>query len=130
MQFYLLPFPPSINRLYRYTNKGVYKTAAWNAWRDNAIYFISQQKSERAPTIEHKVAVEMAAGRPDKRKRDLDNLTKATFDFLQTDIPGGRIIKDDSLIERYEVYWASGVVGIQVMIKELDGLQAEAFVDL
>tara|TARA_R100001443_G_scaffold99556_2_gene106719 strand:+ start:830 stop:1255 length:426 start_codon:yes stop_codon:yes gene_type:complete len=123
MQIYVLPYPPSINSLYRHSGPRVYKTAKWKEWIAEAGYALAQQKGERRATITQPIAIELAVGRPDKRVRDLDNLTKVVFDFLQSpDILGGKIIENDHLIHHYEVYWSDQVVGIQVMVKELGSL--------
>jgi len=126
MQIYCLPYPPSVNSLYRYKGARVYKTKRWKEWLGEAEFAMLQQKGERRPTITEPVAVELAVGRPDRRKRDLDNLTKVLFDFLQSpDLQGGKIIEDDHLIHHYEVYWSDEVVGVQVIIKELSGMAAQ-----
>lgn len=126
MQIYCLPYPPSVNSLYRYSGPRVYKTKRWKEWLAEADYALLQQKGERRQTITEPVAIELAVGRPDRRKRDLDNLTKVLFDFLQSpDLQGGKIIEDDHLIHHYQVYWSDEVVGVQVIIKELAAIKPD-----
>ena len=120
MQIYVLPYPPSINSLYRHNGPRVYKTAKWKNWVAEAAVALTHQIKERRATITKPIHIEMAVGRPDKRVRDLDNLTKVVFDFLQSDdLPSGKIIENDHLIHKYEVYWSDEIVGIQIIIKEL-----------
>lgn len=126
MQVYCLPYPPSINSLYRHSGPRVYKTSKWKEWVAEADYALLQQKGERRQTITEPVAIELAVGRPDKRVRDLDNLTKVVFDFLQSpDLQGGKILANDHLIHHYCVYWSDEVVGVQVIIKELSAIKPE-----
>lgn len=122
MQIYNLPYPPSINSLYRHKGPLVYKTKKWKEWVVAASVELIEQHSYLHRTINYPISVEMAVGRPDKRIRDLDNLTKVVFDLLQSaDLPNGKIIKNDSLIHHYEVYWSNDIVGIKVIIKQLSG---------
>ena len=133
MQTYNLPYPPSINSLYRHKGPLVYKTKKWKEWVTAAsAQLIAQRRLNlaRVNTIDYPIAVEMAVGRPDKRIRDLDNLTKVVFDLLQSaDLPNGKIIENDHLIHYYKVYWATEVVGIKVIIKSLKPIETGALTD-
>ena len=127
MQRYILPYPPSLNRLYRTVRSRVYKTRVWRSWANDASAAImAQLGADRPPMSAHPIAVVVAVGRPDARRRDLDNLTKVVFDLLQTKIAGQRIIKDDSLIHCYQVYWAD-LTGIAVTLQEINGMQGLPF---
>ncbi len=66
---FLLPYPPSTNRLWRYTARGVYRTSVYKQWLTAA----SRTAQYSGLPIAQPVAVELRAGPPDKRKRDLDN---------------------------------------------------------
>ena len=133
MQIYNLPYPPSINSLYRHRGPVVYKTEKWKEWVAAASVQLINQSSYLNKTIDYPIAVEMAVGRPDKRVRDLDNLTKVVFDFLQSDdlhkIGCRKIIENDHLIHHYEVYWSTKVVGIKVIIKSLKPIETGALTD-
>ena len=48
-------------------------------------------------------AASIAAGRPDRRKRDADNIPKAVCDLLVTH----QVIRDDNLVRTLTTTWAS-----------------------
>jgi crossover junction endodeoxyribonuclease RusA len=52
--------------------------------------------------------VEIQAFRPDRRRRDLDNLLKAILDSLTH----AGVMQDDALIEDLRIYWADDVGGM------------------
>ena len=65
MQRYILPYPPSLNRLYRTVRSRVYKTRVWRSWANDASAAImSQLGADRPPMIAHPIAVEVAVRRP------------------------------------------------------------------
>ena len=94
----IMPFPPSLNSLFPGRHRR-HKSKAYVAWIRAAEYMLLSQKLQR---IEVPMSVHYFFGRPDKRKRDLDNLFKAPNDFL---VSSG-IIADDSLIHRICGEWA------------------------
>ncbi len=53
------------------------------------------------------------AGRPDKRKRDIDNIFKPLSDF----VVGQGIVEDDSLAVSVSAEWTDGIVGCRVTIE-------------
>jgi crossover junction endodeoxyribonuclease RusA len=63
-----------------------------------------------------KLVVEIEAYRPDKRKRDLDNLLKAALDGCTH----AGVWEDDSNIVDLRIYWADTIGGmIKVHVREL-----------
>lgn len=52
-------------------------------------------------------------GRPDKRRRDVENLPKAISDLLVSQ----QVIGDDSMIERMVLEWKEGIVGAEIELK-------------
>ena len=81
---------------------------------DECGYALQQQTP--LPFFDEPVSVCIKIGRPDKRRRDLDNFaTKAVFDALVH----YQILKDDSLVYRLIAQWDEQITGIQVEIEEL-----------
>lgn len=110
----ILPLPPSVNRLWRTKpGGGVYRSPKYAEWRNAAIWQASVQiKSQK---IEGPFAIRLAFVRPDKRRRDLDNLIKAAMDVIVT----VGLVEDDCLCERIEAYWAPE--GPQCLIEVIGG---------
>ena len=94
-----LPYPPTANSLYEHggrlrltRNQKSYRIAVF------AEVFNSHEEHLVGP-----LGIAIDAVRPDKRKRDLDNLLKSTIDALQH----ARLFADDSQIEDLSIRWAS-----------------------
>lgn len=71
-------------------------TPRYKAWEARAILDL-----RGAPAVLGPVEVEYSYRRPDRRRRDLGNLEKATSDLL---VRGG-VIEDDSLISTMILRW-------------------------
>lgn len=68
-------------------------------------------------SIQNKMKMTIEAWRPDNRRRDLDNLLKATLDALCH----AGLYYDDSLIVDLRIYWAPEIGGmLKIKIEELD----------
>jgi crossover junction endodeoxyribonuclease RusA len=62
------------------------------------------------------LCVEIEAWRPDQRRRDLDNLLKATLDGLAH----AGVFEDDSQIVDLRIYWAKELGGmLKVKVSEV-----------
>jgi crossover junction endodeoxyribonuclease RusA len=81
--------------------KGRVRTAAYRQWIDTAGW---EAKAQGARPVPGPVEVRCVFGRPDKRRRDLDNLLKASLDLLVR----LRLIEDDSKVVRIVAEWAEG----------------------
>ena len=97
-----LPFPPSLNAIFRQFN-GSHLSAEYRKWRDEAGW---QLKAQRPEKITGPVAISVAVTAPDRRRRDLDNVgfkavididllgtfntTRAAFEYLAK--PGASVI--------------------------------------
>lgn len=66
----------------------------------------------QATPLEGRLSVKLYAYPPDQRKRDLDNLAKATFDALQA----AGVIKDDSQIDKLYIERRAPVKGGSVLV--------------
>ena len=103
-----LPYPPSTNRIWRNTSKGTLKSRAYRQWETWALMEIKCQKGQ---LVSGPVVLTITAGRPDKRRRDISNLIKATEDVLVK----ARVIEDDCLVESLTARWGTEP-GLQVEI--------------
>lgn len=94
-------FPPSVNRLWRIgPNKKMYRSAEYTKWRQTAMWQVAQQAKFHCIDTEYKLTIR--AAKPDKRKRDLDNLIKALSDVLES----AGVIKNDSLAQQIDIAWS------------------------
>lgn len=97
----ILPFPPSVNRLWRATKGGkVHRSKKYVDWRKHAEWAVSSRT--KGQKIQGKYTLEIVAVKPDKRRRDLGNLEKAVSDLLQH----LEIVEDDYLCEEIRLRWA------------------------
>lgn len=113
-----LPFPPSVNSLYDGGHKSPrrFKSDRYKKWLVEAGWELAAQKQAVRPHP-GTVAVTYTLARPDKRPRDLENLSKALGDLLTAH----GVIKDDSLIERLTMQWGTGFQGVRVSIEDYGG---------
>ena len=98
-----LPFPPSLNSIWRSTRKqkGQYLSPRYKAWKAQAEAELAA--AEPVEPILGPYRMTMIVNRPDNRKRDLSNLPKVVEDFLQS----AGLIRDDSDCQRLMVMWGS-----------------------
>lgn len=106
---YTLPFPPSTNRLWRIAGKRMYRSKRYMEWIGECALAL---ELEARPEIDYPFNIEIVAGRPDKRRRDLDNLSKPILDVLQH----CQVIKDDCFANRITMMWATDIEGAKVTI--------------
>ena len=110
----VLPFPPSVNRLWRATKGGkVYRSPQYVAWRKLAMWQLVGQVKGKKVTSAYKLTI--LAVRPDKRRRDLGNLEKAVSDILVSQ----NIIEDDCLCEWMEIKWVEDGPECQIIIEPI-----------
>ena len=111
-----IPFPPSINRLWRVGRGGrMYRSKVYEDWREEAGWSIKAQSKGQAVTGGYKLSV--LAKRPDKRRRDLDNVSsKAVNDLLQH----VGIVTDDCLCHWVEARWVKEGDPFVVTIEAMD----------
>jgi len=93
-----LPLAPSVNALWRITGSRMYKTKVYKDWLEEAGWMIKQQTKE---TIDGEYALHIRAKKTNKR-RDLDNILKATSDLLVQ----LHIVEDDSQCVALAAEWA------------------------
>lgn len=111
-----LPFPPSINALYRAVGGRSIMSAKYREWRDEAGWGMAAQ---RAGKVQGPVSVSVSLVAPDKRKRDLDNVGfKAVIDLLVSH----QIIEadDSTCVRKIEAEWASSGAPCTVTIRGIE----------
>ena len=110
-----LPFLPSVNRLWRTSGKRVHISKKYADWRKIAIWEIKRQFVFIDP-ITSSYSLRLFVRRPDKRKRDLDNLFKAVSDAL---VEVG-VIQDHNCVELY-AKWVTEGPDCLVILEDTDG---------
>ena len=106
-----LPWPPSINHYYgRRPKGGVYIKAAGKAFRQAVCVMMA---ARGVNPLQGDLSLLMWVWPPDKRRRDLDNLQKATQDALQH----GGAYHDDCQIAEYSVKRMQPVKGGKVVVR-------------
>ena len=110
----IVALPPSMNRLWRTTaTGGMYRSKEYKAWLKTAVLNAMLQSGRKRIDGPYKLTLE--AVRPDKRKRDLDNLLKAASDCL---VQAGII--DDSKCEHIEARWVQSDNSCTLLVEELN----------
>lgn len=108
-----LPWPPSMNRYWRTFQGRMIISAEGREYRKAVADQVLIQRG--AKHFEGKLTVMIEAWRPDKRKRDLDNLLKAVLDSLTH----AGVWADDGLIVDLRIYWAENIGGmLKVKVSE------------
>ena len=110
-----LPWPPSVNTYWRNFDGRMIISARGREYRETVGDQMTLQKM--VMHFKGQLKVEIEAFRPDKRRRDLDNLLKATLDGLAH----AGVYEDDSQIVDLRVYWAKDIGGmLKIKIEELE----------
>lgn len=102
----ILPFPPSTNTYWRHVGAKVLISAKGREYRAAVAGLALENRWPRFGSQRLHVAIE--AWMPDKRRRDLDNLLKATLDALTH----AGIWDDDSQIDQLSINRAHTIGGM------------------
>jgi crossover junction endodeoxyribonuclease RusA len=105
-----LPYPPSANHLWRRARKGMMLSERYENWLAEAGW---TAKAQRPGRILGRYKLSIHALRPDKRRRDLDNIIKPISDLLKS----VGVIEDDSLCEMITARWVTAGEGVEVHIE-------------
>ena len=95
-----LPWPPSVNHYWRNVNGVMKISQAGRIYQEDVGVVLAI--AER-PKVTGRVGIYIVAYPPDKRRRDLDNLLKATLDSLQA----GGVFEDDGQIDDLRIVRSS-----------------------
>jgi crossover junction endodeoxyribonuclease RusA len=107
-----LPWPPTVNTYWRNFNGRTIVSARGRSYRKAVADQVLIQHA--AKHIDYAVKVEIQCFRPDRRRRDVDNLLKALLDSMTY----AGVMQDDALIEDLRVYWADEAGGMVKIIIE------------
>ena len=116
-----LPYPPTINHYWRRVGAQTKISGEGRRFRREVIGILRELKVK---AISGPVKVDILACRPDRRRRDIDNILKSLLDALHH----AGAYEDDSQIWRLSVEWALDVENqlatcpggwVMVTIKEL-----------
>jgi len=107
-----LPWPPSVNTYWRTFQGRMIISAAGRKYRKDVQDAVMLQKANKH--IGGAVKITIEALRPDNRKRDLDNLLKATLDSLSH----AGVYLDDSQISDLRIFWGKEKGGKLVIFLE------------
>jgi Holliday junction resolvase RusA-like endonuclease len=98
-----LPLPPSLNALWRNGKGRTFRSRRYVQWLRDAGWQLVAQRPAR---LTGRVSIGVAIGRPDRRKRDLDNIaTKAVLDLLVAH----QVIEDDSDVTDIAARWDDAI---------------------
>lgn len=109
-----LPWPPSVNTYWRMFQNRMIISAKGREYRKAVADQVMIQRGAKHYAGQLRVVIE--AWRPDRRKRDLDNLLKAVLDSLTH----AGVWCDDGLIVDLRIYWAEDIGGmLKIQITEV-----------
>ena len=100
-----LPWPPSVNRIWRSVGGRVLLSADGRAYRQIVAAAVLEQHGPADP-LTGRLSMTLRAYPPDRRRRDVDNLAKLVLDALQ-----GHLFTDDALCVRLITSKEYGPVG-------------------
>jgi crossover junction endodeoxyribonuclease RusA len=105
-----LPWPPSVNHYWMRSGNRSYVGRKGIAFRKEVHYRCNQVDVKFEPSA--RLCVEIDAYPPDRRRRDIDNLLKATLDSLQH----AGVYEDDNQIDKLCVDRKELILG-QLIVK-------------
>ena len=118
-----LPFPPSLNRIYRTRGglRGVYLTKEGRDYKEAVAEIVAGMGVQ---SMTQRLHMFITAYMPDKRRRDIMNLEKITCDALQA----AGVFDDDSQIDSFQIVRSGIKKGgeLAVVITEMDHAPAVA----
>ena len=99
--FLTLPYPPSVNAMYRAYRGRVVTSDKYKAWKQETHYkcAFGLRLSEARGYGDSDIEIEAKVFLPDNRKRDIDNILKPTLDMLES----VGYIKDDSQVRKITI---------------------------
>lgn len=95
-EYIVVPWPPSLNNYWRFANGRAFLTKEAREYKKMIGYL---SKSWKYDVLLDRIDLDIVVFPPDKRKRDLDNLTKILIDALEE----AKLFIDDSQIDRINI---------------------------
>ncbi|MFQ3588543.1 MAG: RusA family crossover junction endodeoxyribonuclease [Fimbriimonadaceae bacterium] len=116
-----LPYPPSVNHLWRRVGHRTLLSRRGRAYRRQVHNLLV---AGRVRPLEGRLAVTVEVHPPDRRRRDLDNLQKGLFDAMQH----AGVFLDDSQIDELHILRCECVPGglVRVCVMPLTATEPEA----
>ena len=105
-----LPYPPTANHMWQRRRNGMRLSDAYQRWLTSAGYIANAQRAGKM-TGRYKLSIQ--AVRPDRKRRDLDNIIKPISDLL---VRLGTI-EDDCNCEMINARWVTTGEGVHVRIE-------------
>lgn len=112
IMLHLPMLPPSANELWDRTPKGMRLSEKYRSWLHKAGLLANAQR--RGQHVNGPYSLSIQAVRPDARRRDIDNLIKATSDLL---VKIGAVT-DDSLCDLVSARWVTSGEGIAIRVEK------------
>ena len=94
-----LPWPPSVNRIWRSVGGRVLLSADGRAYRQTVAVAVVEQHGSGDP-LTGRLSMAIRAYPVDRRRRDLDNLLKAVLDAIEH---AGSVYENDSQIDHLSI---------------------------
>jgi Holliday junction resolvase RusA-like endonuclease len=109
-----LPFPPSVNRIWRKGKYGnIYLSKKYTAWRKQADLTIIEARRKGMGRVAGRFTTSIVLDKRKRRKNtDADNRVKVVLDCLQRML----VIDDDALADKVTVEWGEAN-GVKVVVK-------------
>ena len=96
----LLPWPPSVNKLWSTNRRGNwYTTKAAKDFKDIVYYYIHAKQSRKLFNEDDRISLSVKAYPADKRKHDLDNILKVLCDALEN----AEVFPNDNQIKKIDI---------------------------
>lgn len=105
-----LPYPPSLNSYYRTVKGRILISAEGRTYRKTVADYVMESRT--AAALSGRLAVELFVYPPDRRRRDLDNVSKCLFDSLTK----AGVWKDDEQIDLLMIRRGAPVFGGAVVV--------------
>ena len=117
-----LPFPLSVNAMYKNAGKARAKSKRYREWTEGALWQLKSQF--KGQPIDGHLMLTLAIKQPDRRKRDLGNLEKSI-----TDLMTGIVYNDDSQIKAIFMHFdeTDSPIGTRVYLDEINAPIAQKF---
>lgn len=112
-----LPFPPSVNSIWRGGRRRVFRSQVYIDWTNVAGKCWLAQKTTQPKNISGSFSAVLILSPPDKRHRDLDNYLKGVLDLCKLH----RVIDDDHLCRRIYLRWGTpkeAPMGARLVLKD------------